>query len=233
MTTRAPREPAPGAGDETPDADGPPVPQGRVTLDEYLAFDEAREARHEYVGGYVYAMSGGSTPHERVVGNVFGHLWAAARGGPCAVYAQGLKLRVADDVFCPDVMVVCDPAGTDERMAYAPCLLVEVLSPSTGISDRTLKLDAYRSLPSVRAYWIVSQTWRAVERHWRGDDGVWRVAQVERDGALDVSCPARAPLTLDEVYEGLDLPHAPPGGPPLRLVREAGAEGYDLVGAGG
>jgi Uma2 family endonuclease len=113
-------------------------------------------------------------------------------------------------------------------MAYAPCLLVEVLSRSTGIKDRTLKLAAYTSLPSLRAYWIVSQTWRSVERHWRGADGVWRTDAVAGDdGALDVPCPARGALTLDEIYEGLDLPRTPPGGPPLRRVREPAPEFAD------
>lgn len=213
-------EPAPGP-------ELPPVPQGRVTLDEYLAFEEAHPERHEYIDGYIYAMSGGKRPHDRIAGNIFGHLWTTARGGPCHVSPHDRKLRVRDRVFYPDVMVVCDPKGADENMAYAPCLLVEVLSESTGVEDRTLKREAYTSLPSLQAYWIVSQWWRSVERHWRGDDGEWRTEVVEGDGALDVPCPARPALTLDEVYEGLDLPRTPPGGPPLRRVYEILAEYAD------
>lgn len=224
------RHPARRAG-PAPDPDLPPrVPLGRVTLDEYLAFEEAHPERHEYIDGYVYAMSGASTPHAQITSNVCGHLWVAARGGPCAAYQQGTKLRVRDRVFYPDVLVVCDPAGEDARMVYAPCLLVEVLSESTGVNDRTLKREAYTSLPSLRAYWIVSPWWRSAERHWRGDDGEWRTEVVEGDGALDVPCPARPALTLDEVYEGLDLPRTPPGGPPLRRVYELPTEYADAGG---
>ena len=209
------RHPARRAAPE-PDAE-PAPPPGRVTFDEYLAFEEAHPLRHEFIDGYVYAMSGASSPHGQIVANVSGHLWTGARGGPCRVYAQGLKLRVGDRVFYPDVMVVCDAGGTDDKMAYAPCLLVEVLSHGTALKDRTVKHAAYTSLPSLRAYWIVSQEWRSVERHWRDAGGAWRSDVVQGGGALDVSCPPRAPLTLDEVYEGLDVPHAPA---PPRRVRE-------------
>lgn len=207
--------------------DEPAPPQGRVTFDEYMAFEEAHPLRHEFIDGYVYAMSGGRRPHERIVSNVHGHLWLAARGGPCRAYVQGFKLRIEDRVFYPDVMVVCDAHGTDDQMAYAPCLLVEVLSRSTALKDRTTKHAAYTSLPSLQAYWLVSQTWRSVERHWRGDDGVWRIDVIEGDGALDVPCPARGALTLDEVYEGLELPRTPPGGP-IRRVKEAPPAYADL-----
>lgn len=220
----APRRTRPAPDALRDDEDAPAPPQGRVTLAEYLAFEEAHPLRHEFIDGYVYAMSGASDPHHRIVSNIHGHLWLAARGGLCRVYAQGFKLRVRRRVFYPDVMVVCEPGGTDDRMAYAPCLLVEVLSRSTALNDRTVKHAAYISLLSLRAYWIVSQEWRSVERHWRGDDGVWRTSLVEGDGALDVPCPARGALTLDELYEGLDLPRTPPGGPPIRRVKEAPLE---------
>lgn len=205
------------------DEDAPAPPQGRVSFDEYLAFEEAHPLRHEYIDGYVYPVGGASSPHGQIVTNVSGHLWTAARGGPCRVYAQGLKLRIADRMFYPDAMVVCEPGGTDDKVAYAPCLLVEVLSRSTALTDRTIKHAAYTSLPSLGAYWIVAQEWRSVERHWRDDAGVWYTGLVEGDGVLDVPCPVRGTLTLDELYEGLDLPRTPPDGP-IRRVKEASPE---------
>lgn len=139
----------------------------RMTVDEYLAFEESVDERHEFIDGVVYARCGGSSPHNRMTLNVAALLWNAAGNGPCHVYQAGEKLRIGDDVFYPDVMVVCEPDGEDDRMAYAPCVLVEVLSPSTTRNDRAVKLAKYRTLPSLRAYLLVSQEYRHVERHWR------------------------------------------------------------------
>ena len=65
-----------------------------MSVEEYLAFEEASDVKHEYVDGHVYAMSGAHSRHERIVGNIYAHLWIAARGGPCRVYGSNLKVRV-------------------------------------------------------------------------------------------------------------------------------------------
>lgn len=41
-----------------------------LTFDEYLAFEERSELRHEFVRGVVHAMSGAVYRHHRIVGNV-------------------------------------------------------------------------------------------------------------------------------------------------------------------
>lgn len=196
-------------------------PRQRVTLAEYLAFEEAHPDRHEYVGGYIYAMAPPTTRHQRIAGNIFGHLWTAARGTACRAYVE-VGLGAEDDVLRPDVVVECGPDTEGLDLVRHPCLVVEVLSPSTARNDRTSKRHTYMALPSTQAYWIVSQDWRSVERHWRDAGGAWRLEHVNGDGGVPVPCLARAPLTLDEVYEGLDVPHAPP---PPRRVREPGPAG--------
>lgn len=190
-------------------------PRHRVTLAEYLAFEEAHPDTHEYAGGYVYAMAPPSDRHQEIAQNIGGHLWTAARGTPCRV-TQDAGLHIAGDVVRPDVQVNCAQADAFD-LAHAPCLVVEVLSPSTARNDRTSKRDTYMALPSTQAYWIVSQDWRSVERHWRDAAGAWQLEHVDGDGAVPVPCVARAPLTLDEIYEGVDVPRVPP--PPQR-VRE-------------
>jgi Uma2 family endonuclease len=190
-------------------------PRRRVTLDEYLAFERRHPARHEFVDGYVYAMTGAKLAHNRIVGNVHGHLWTASRRGPCRTYVEAAKLRAGHDVFYPDVMVVCDPAGEDEDMALAPCLIVEVLSPATAQYDRSLKRMKYQALPSLLAYLVVSQRERHVVRHWRdATDSPWQQAEYAEAGDVPVPCPAPGVLTLDQLYEGVAF------GPRIRRVRE-------------
>jgi Uma2 family endonuclease len=41
-----------------------------VSIEDYLAGEEASETRHEYVNGTVYAMAGASREHNEIIGNL-------------------------------------------------------------------------------------------------------------------------------------------------------------------
>ena len=41
-----------------------------IDLFDYLAFEASSDRRHEYVGGEVQAMTGGTARHNRVAGNI-------------------------------------------------------------------------------------------------------------------------------------------------------------------
>jgi Uma2 family endonuclease len=181
-----------------------------MSIEEYFAFEEASPVRHEYVDGEVYAMSGVTRRHSRISGNIFARVWAAVRGGPCRVHAAEVKVRAGTVIYYPDVMVACGPEPGDERIEDAPCLVVEVLSESTATTDRREKLMVYRRIASLRTYLIVDQERRLVEHHWRDVDGGWRHARLTERGEVPLPCPELV-LTLDEIYEGVELPPAPDG----------------------
>ena len=117
-----------------------------------------------------------------------------------------MKLRTADDVFYyPDVMVVREPVGESKVYEASPCLVVEVASPSTESIDRREKMLDYRKIPTLRAYLIVAQDDRRVERYWRGGDGAWRQGEAVGGGSrVPVPCPRPFELTLAEIHEGLE-----------------------------
>ncbi len=174
-----------------------------LTVEEYLKLEEGATVRHEYVGGEIFAMVGATKRHNRIIVNITARLWGAARGGDCRVYSEGVKLRVAEDViYYPDVMVACGPEGDDPLVEDDPCLVVEVTSPGTETTDRREKLAAYKRMPSVEAYLIVSQDRRSVEIHLRGENGTWRRGDLVDEGRFSVPCP-ETNLSLAEIYEGL------------------------------
>jgi Uma2 family endonuclease len=191
-----------------------------MTFEEFLRFDERQRRRHEFVDGFAYALAGATTGHNLIAGNIQFALRLAAGGGVCRIYQEGVKLRVRDDVYYPDVMVVGAPGGDDERMAYAPCLLVEVLSPSTARNDRSQKLNAYRAIASLQSYLVVSRAARHVTWHWRDPAGEWQREELFGEGEIPLPCPAPGGvLTLDAIYRGIDFP-TPPTGRPKRVKEE-------------
>jgi Uma2 family endonuclease len=150
----------------------------------------------------MHALAVATKRHNLSVGNISARLRAAARGGPCRVYTEAVKLRLPDDVFYyPDVMVDCSGDESDAYVVEQPCTVVEVVSPSTETIDRREKLIAYRRFGPIRGFLLVDQDVRRVERHFRDGEGAWRLETVEGEGSVEVACP-KAAITLDEIYEG-------------------------------
>ena len=144
--------------------------------------------------------------------NIAAQLWMAAGDGPCHVYGSDMRLRIGDQaVYYPDVQVVCDPTDTEQSYKTSPCVIVEVLSPSTQSIDLREKLLAYRLIESLRAYVIVYQDQRRVMRHYRDDNGAWWDAEISGEGTVPFPCP-EVELTLADIYRGTRA-----GG--LRLLR--------------
>jgi len=56
-----------------------PFPRRRLSLDEYLAMEEASPVKHEFVAGEVYAMSGVTLRHNIITLNLVRRLHGPAR----------------------------------------------------------------------------------------------------------------------------------------------------------
>ncbi|GAC1313605.1 MAG: hypothetical protein NVSMB2_01770 [Chloroflexota bacterium] len=85
-----------------------------------------------------------------------------------------MRLRIGDQaVYYPDVQVVCDADEREDAFTTNPCVVVEILSPSTSAIDQRKKMLVYRGIESLRAYIIVHQDRRRVIRNYRADDNAW------------------------------------------------------------
>jgi Uma2 family endonuclease len=147
----------------------------KLSLDEFIAWENAQPEKHEFVRGEIFAMVGARRVHNTVVGNVFAALKQQLKGSPCRTYVETAKLQTAaGDLFYPDVFVTRDPQDLrTEQIFRSPTVIVEVLSPSTQAYDRGLKFTLYRGLPSLREYALVDPDTREVQLFRRGDDGLF------------------------------------------------------------
>lgn len=174
-----------------------------MSVEEYLACEQKSSIRHEYVNGYSYAFAGASQSHSRIAGNIFAAFWTLAQGKPCRVHQNDMKLRTEDSVFYyPDVMAICNKPEPDPFFETDPCVLVEVLSPSTKNTDLREKLTAYKSLPSVQTYLIVEAERLAVRRFWVDETRRWNQEDLTGDGDIPLPCLGGV-LTLPQIYRGV------------------------------
>ena len=138
-------------------------PDRPFTLAEYLAIEPEGNVRHEFVDGYLYAMTGASERHERICANLLAALVVHLQGSPCRAYKGGLRIAVGEDHYYPDVFVTCGPDRPDGYWRDDPTLIVEVLSTSTARNDRGDKRLAYERLPTLKEYVLVWQDRTRVE----------------------------------------------------------------------
>lgn len=181
-----------------------------MTEEEYLRQEERATVRHEYVDGYVFAMTGATDAHNVICGNIFSFLHGQLSGGPCRVYINDMKLHAesARSYYYPDIMVTCEPFEAKSVFKSSPVLLVEVLSPSTSAIDRREKLIVYRKTETLREYLIVHQDQQKVEFHRRTADSEWEtLALSARDELVIESLPGgKVVLPFEIIYQGYDPP---------------------------
>lgn len=144
-----------------------------LSVEEYLALEEKSPVKHEYVAGEVFAMSGVSRRHSLITVSLGREFSNHLQGGPCEVHLEAFKLRLrideADAFYYPDVMVACGREGIEDYYLRNPTLVVEVLSPSTELTDRREKALSYRQIATLEEYAFVAQSHPEVTLHRRSE----------------------------------------------------------------
>src|SRR5713226_1892094 len=110
-----------------------------MSIEEYLHLDSSSiETRYEYIDGHVRMLAGGTPDHAKIGANTIGVLYGLLEGTACSVYTSDVRVCLSETRYVhPDVSVSCDARDQDqEDMIQYPCLIIEVLSPSTEAYDR-------------------------------------------------------------------------------------------------
>ena len=180
---------------------------GTIRVADYLAGEDSAELRSEYLGGLVYAMTGASVRHNRIVGNTFAALRSRVPAG-CEVFFESVKLHLRlqglDWFYYPDAMVCCDPVDDHPLYRERPCLLVEVLSESPARIDRREKYLAYTQIDSLLGYLLLDQASPHARLFRRAGEGGWQEESFDDPAAvLDLPCAGAVPLA--ELYAGLHI----------------------------
>lgn len=188
----------------------------RMTLAEYLAFEETSLERHEFHDGEVLAMSGGTYRHARIGTNTAVSLANRLKGGDCEALGSDLRVAVRETrrFVYPNVSVVCGgpqfhPEDQKQTTIINPRVIFEVLSESTEGYDRGEKFNHYRRIQSLEEFVLIAQDRPLVEGFLRQADGLWSMATWEGlDAVARVRC-LEIDLPLAEVYEHVRFEKSP------------------------
>lgn len=176
----------------------------KISLEEYLQGELESEIRHEFFDGQIYAMAGAGEQHNLIAGNIFSHLRPLTRGTGCRLFIADMKLHIAklNRFYYPDILLGCAPEDDNIYYKQSPCLIIEVLSPSTEDIDRREKLHAYQGISSLQEYILVAQDKPKVEVYRRAFNR-WQFAlHNSLQDSVSVHC-LQTSIDMSTVYEDI------------------------------
>lgn len=174
----------------------------------FLAWVQTQERRYDWVRGRAVMQQGGTRQHSTIATRFTVALVNRLDAEIWQVHGTELAVDLGDEYRFPDVMV--ERAGGEGKALSTeePVVLIEVLSPSSVVTDISIKPPLYMALVSLEAYVVASQD---EARVW-----AWqREAEAQRRGfpkepemvsGLDANLALRAlgvDVPLAEIYRGL------------------------------
>ena len=191
-------------------------------MDNAVTYQDENAIITEVINGKEVLMSPRpATKHAITAGNIYHIFRGFLKGKRCKAFFEHEVHLDENNIFVPDVLIVCDQNNIKTNwIDNAPELVVEVLSPSSAINDRGAKKDAYERA-GVKEYWIVDPAAKSIEVYYLKDgrlvlDHVYmifppeeweRMTEEQRAAArLSVKVSLYDDLLVDvrEVFEDID-----------------------------
>lgn len=180
--------------------------------------DEYR--KEEKIDGVIYNMSPSANYRHGIVdSNIHTIIKIGLKDSLCLVFMENLDFKYHpeenDDYVVPDIMIVCDRSKLrGSSYTGVPKFVVETLSPSTSMRDRTIKKDIYEK-SGVSEYWLVFPKERAIEIYYLVDKKyVLTYSYILEDDKDDEYYNAETVISLrefphikmkmKEIFEGID-----------------------------
>lgn len=182
----------------------------KLTIEEYLEFEQTAEEKHEYYKGEIFAMSGSKVPHNTIAMNLSGILVQKLKGKSCRPYNSDQRIYIPQNSLFtyPDISIICGKAETkdnDDWNILNPTVIIEVLSKSTRDYDMGGKFVLYRDIPSLKEYILVDSESLNIYAFRINAGGHWELQEYKQIEdvlpikVLDLTIP------LVEIYEEVSL----------------------------
>ena len=182
----------------------------KITIAEYLEYENASIEKHEYCHGEIFKMSGTKVVHNIISGNILGALHQQLKGKKCRPFNSNQRIYIPENTLFtyPDVSIICGEVNTkdnDDWNVLNPSVIVEVLSPSTKNYDKGEKFDLYRDIPTLKEYILVDSERVRIEA-WRiNSTGHWELEEYKLTEATLKIKAVELTIAVSEIYEGTKL----------------------------
>jgi Uma2 family endonuclease len=179
----------------------------RMTLEEFLCWDDGTDTLYELVDGFPQAMAPPAEAHRILAVRLVTRIDAALAGRrPCNAQIDAGVERPdrADSYYIADIVVTCQPNEPRRQAVRDPILLVEILSPGTERHDRRTKLLVYRQIASVLEILLIDSESHYAEVHRRHNDH-WITDLVRGADSSITLNSVDLTIPISELYEGIAI----------------------------
>ncbi len=179
----------------------------RMSLGEFLGWDDGTDARYELVDGFPLAMAPPAEAHRILSVRLSARIDAALQNRrPCNAQTKAGVLRPdrGDLYYVADLAVTCQPNEPGRQAILEPILIVEILSPSTERHDRRVKLPVYRQIASVQEIVLIDADSHYAEVLGRENDR-WMTELVRGADATLSLAAVELTAPLAELYDGIAI----------------------------
>jgi Uma2 family endonuclease len=155
-------------------------------------------------------MARGSEDHAALAVSVLAALLGAVGDRPCRVSSSDLRIyaEAVGLATFPDGSVICGPLQqhppSPDATALNPMILLEVTSDSSEEYDTGAKLEAYKTIPTLREVILVSHRERRITVHRRDTAGAWVMRVAIAGGRVTVESLG-AELSVDTIYRNSSI----------------------------
>lgn len=180
------------------------------TYGDYLKWTD--EQRYELINGKIYLLSPApSRSHQEILVELLRQFSMYLFDKGCKVYTAPFDVRLPDGeeedrdiqtVVQPDILVICDEDKLDKRgYRGAPELIIEIISPSSGVRDRKEKRNLYEK-HGVKEYWLVDYNEKTVEVYLLGEKNDYSKPLVySREDEVSVNVLNGLEINLSYVFQ--------------------------------
>ena len=179
----------------------------RMTLDEFLDWEDGTDTRYELVAGFPLAMAPPAEAHRILAMRLGARIDAALESRrPCNAQVEAGVIRPdrADSYYVADIAVTCRPNKPGRQAIVDPVLLVEILSPRTEQHDRRIKLPVYQQIESVQEILLIDADNYYAELY-RRENSRWIIELLRGPEATLHLSSVELKATLSDLYSGIAI----------------------------
>jgi len=175
-----------------------------------LIVDGQDVSRVEFNDGEILFMAGGTLSHAALTANLMTEIGPLLKTTKCRPYDGNAHLAIdtLKSILHPDLFIVCNgikKSEFDKNGITNAKVIIEVLSKSTALYDRTGKFRKYKQIPEFEEYILVNQDKVLIESFVKHDNNLWHLKEYEglkqhfKIDSLDLT------IVIEVVYKDVDF----------------------------
>ena len=189
----------------------------KLTIEEYLHFEETAEQKHEYFQGEIFAMAGAGDRHNIIYINLLRELSISLVDKPCRPFGSDFRIHIPENTLFtyPDISLICRKFTLDDKTkskaekyrdpARQPSVIIEILSASTKNYDRGDKFKLYRDIPALKEYILIDSEAIGIEAFRVNTSAHWELEEYKVVGEVLSIPTVEVSLPLKIIYADTEL----------------------------